>query len=323
MNAIYTVCTYNHIGRALSLADSVRTHCHGAKFVICLIDTIQADAIPAGAEVIMAEEMSLPFLNEMCSKYSLLELNSALKPYFGNYIFEKYTDTDHLIFLDSDILLFDDLHPVYDSLNLNSIVISPHSLSTVPGGTDFDDRIFLRSGIYNAGFFGLKRDLNSQNFLNWWMLKLRNEGFFDSKRGMFAEQLWLNLVPLYFEKVHVLKHPGCNVAYWNLHERILSETGGVFYVNQSFPLIFFHYSGASGSCIEENTVSQHQKRYTFVNRPDVLPVFKLYTDSLRKHGFEKYNQVYTFNSTLKTQSKIVKGMAELYKKVVKKLLYIK
>lgn len=323
MNAIYTVCSYNHLGRALSLADSVNTNCQGVKFIFCLIDTVDFNLIPEGIELIMARDMNLSFLNELCSKYSPLELNSALKPYFGNYIFEKYKELDKLIFLDSDILLFDDLHPVYDSLSACSIVLTPHSMSTIPNSTDFDDRIFLRSGIYNAGFFGLKRDQNSKSFLDWWMGKLRNECFFDSKRGMFAEQLWLNLVPLYFEGVDILKHEGCNVAYWNLHERTLSEKDGVFYVNGNVPLIFFHYSGASVSCIEENKVSQHQLRYTFTNRPDVFAVFKLYTESLKKHSFEKFNQVYTLNSNFRTQSTFVKAVGEFYKKVVKKLFYIK
>lgn len=307
----------------MSLADSVNTNCQGVKFIICLIDSVDFNLIPEGIVLITAKDMNLPFLNELCSKYSPLELNSALKPYFGNYIFEKYKELDKLIFLDSDILLFDDLHHVYESLSFNSIVLTPHSMSTVPKGDDFDDRVFLRSGIYNAGFFGLKRDLNSKAFLDWWMGKLRNQGFFASKRGMFAEQLWLNLVPLYFEGVDILKHEGCNVAYWNLHERELSEKDGIFYVNRTVPLIFFHYSGASISCIEENRVSQHQQRYTFTNRPDVLAVFKLYIDSLNKHSFEKFNQVYTLNSSFRTRSTLAKAVGEFYKKVVKKLFYIK
>jgi hypothetical protein len=323
MNAIYTVCSYNHIGRALSLAESVSEYCPGTKLIICLIDTIDFKLIPSGTELIMARDMDLPFLNEMCSKYSPLELNSALKPYFGNFIFEKYKELDRLIFLDSDILLFDDLHPVYSSLSLNSIVLSPHSFSTLPNGNDFDDRIFLRSGIYNAGFFGLKRDQNSKAFLDWWMAKLRNECFFDSNRGMFAEQLWLNLVPLYFEGVDILKHGGCNVAYWNLHERILSEKDGVLYVNETVPLIFFHFSGASVNSIKENKVSQHHLRYTFTNRPDVLTVFEQYVESLQKHSFEKYNRVHTLNSNFRTRSIFVMTVAEFYKKVIKKLFYIK
>jgi len=103
----------------------------------------------------------------------------------------------------------------------------------------------------------------------------------------------------------------------------MSKNDGVFYVNGSVPLIFFHYSGASISCIEENRVSQHQQRYTFTNRPDLFEVFKLYTDSLNKHSYEKFNQVYTLNSSFRTRSTLVKEVGEFYKKVIKKLFYIK
>ena len=323
MNIIYTVCTYNHIGRALSLATSVKANCKDAKFIICVVDAVERNLIPEEIGLVLAKDMKLAFLDEMCAKYSALELNSALKPYFGSYIFETYSACDQLIFLDSDILLFDDLHPVYESLNSHSIVLTPHAMSTIPSGPDFDDRIFLRSGVYNAGFFGLKKDLNSRAFLDWWMTKLRNECFFDSKRGMFAEQLWLNLVPLYFKNVDILKHEGCNMAYWNFHERVLSQDAGIFYVNNSVRLIFFHYSGASIFSIVEDSVSQHQKRYNFSKRPDVLAVFELYIDSLNQHAFQKFNQYYTVSSSIKTRLVWVKSIAEFYKKVIKKFFYIK
>lgn len=321
MNVIYTVCSFNHLGRALSLADSVAINCKHTKFLICLIDSVEPNLIPQGNEFIIAEDMNLPFLNEMFSKYTSLELNSALKPYFGNFILEKYTAVDQLIFLDSDILLFSDLSPVFEALKFNSIVITPHSLTSISAGTGFDDRDFLRSGIYNAGFFALKRDKTALAFLNWWMLKLRNQGFFDSKRGMFAEQLWMNLIPLYFENVHVLRHLGCNVAHWNMHERFISQDDTQWYVNKTIPLIFFHFSGATITCLEDNLISKHHKKYTFDNRPDVYHLFKIYIKSLKKHSFEKYNQYYSVSSKLRVKSVLIIKIAELLKKLIKRILF--
>jgi hypothetical protein len=318
MKAIFTVCTFNHIARAFSLADSVQEYCPHTRFLIGIIGNIDKE-IKSKYDIVRAGEMGIPFLDEMYRKYSPLELNSALKPYFANFIFQQFDTIDQLVFLDSDILLFSDLHPVYQQLEQNSIVLTPHSLSTVSEGTDFDDRVFLRSGIYNAGFFGLKRDQYAFTFLTWWMAKLRDQCFFDSKRGMFAEQLWLNLVPLYFERVSVLRHPGCNVSYWNLHEREISVTDGRYYVNGSFELIFYHYSGASVDCLAKNSVSEHQKRYTFTNRPDVEPLFRLYVDSLIRHSFEKYDQYYTINDRLKTRSVLIRSLVEWYKRGIKKL----
>ena len=52
----------------------------------------------------------------------------------------------------------------------------------------------------------------------------------------------MNLAPVFFDGVHVLHHPGCNVAYWNLHERSLTVTGESYRVNEVAPLVFFHFS---------------------------------------------------------------------------------
>jgi hypothetical protein len=324
MNAIYTTCTVNHLSRAFSLLESVREYHPDVKFVICLVDTVDRNLLPDGSyDLIFAEEMGLPFFKGMCIKYSTLELNSALKPYFAKYILKQDAQVDKLVYLDSDILLFNKLELAYNALNEHSIVITPHSFSSIDTGFVFDDRDFLRSGIYNAGFFAVRRDPCAERFLDWWMGKLRNQGFFDPKRGMFAEQLWLNLVPLYFENVLILLHKGYNVAYWNIHERTIVKREEAFYVNDDTPLIFFHFSGAGLDCFEQDNPSKTQDRYTFTDRPDIIPVFELYINSLRKHSLPLFDSVYTITGKLKTRSRLVKFAVEFGRKIIKRLIYIK
>lgn len=324
MKAIYTTCTYNHIARALSLADSVRKYSPNTTLLIGIVDSLDDGFVPVeDVEFIKAADMMIPFFQEMCMKYTALELNSALKPYFANFILNKNEHINQLAYLDSDILLYDDLHPVYNSLKENSIVLSPHSLSTINNDLSPGDRNFLRTGIFNSGFFAIKRDAAALSFLEWWMGKLRNECFIDSKKGMFAEQLWLNLVPLYFEKVHILRHKGCNVAHWNLHERKISKRGDKYFVNETEPLIFYHFSGTSINCFSKNSLSGHQNRYTFSSRPDVIPLFQQYIDSLNKHAFEKYDQYYFVTSKLKTRYQFVKWIFQFCKKVIKNVFYLR
>jgi len=324
MNAIYTTCTINHLSRAFSLLNSVQEYHPEIKFFICLVDTVDRNLLPSGNyDMIHAIDMRIPFFQEMCIKYSTLELNSALKPYFAQFIFKQNSQIDKLIYLDSDILLFNKLEYAFNALNEHSIIVTPHSLSTIDEGFVFDDRDFLRSGIYNAGFLALRRDLTTDNFLGWWMGKLRNQGFFDPKRGMFAEQLWLNLVPLFFENVLILLHKGYNVAYWNLHERTIVERDEKFYVNNETPLIFFHYSGAGLECFEKNNPSKTQNRYSFTNRPDIIPVFERYLTNLRRHSLPQFDSVYTITGNMRTRSGVVKSVIELGRKVLKRLVYIK
>jgi len=324
MKVIYTTCTYNHISRALSLADSVHEYCPGSKFIIGLIDDANPGTdLNADTELLQASELDISFLQEMRNKYDILELNAALKPYFANHIFSHRREVNELIYLDSDILLFDNLEVIYQALSAHSIILTPHSLSSVKRGFSFDDRNFLRSGIYNIGFYAVKRDSNGLAFLAWWMDKLRDEGFIDSKRGMFAEQLWLNLVPLYFDEVYILRHIGCNVAYWNLHEREIFASEKGYLINGEIPLIFYHFSGASITCLEDDNLSSHQNRYTFTNRPDVLPLFAKYIAGLKRHNFEQFSTYYSINASIKTKSKFLIFLIENSKKVIKRILYQK
>jgi hypothetical protein len=83
-------------------------------------------------------------------------------------------------------------------------------------------------------------------------------GFNDVPFGTFVDQKWIDLVPAFFDKVCILKHPGCNIAYWNLHERTLSQGKDAILVNNQ-PLCFFHFSGVKAS------------------KPDVLSSIKLGT----------------------------------------------
>ena len=68
-------------------------------------------------------------------------------------------------------------------------------------------------------------------------------GFHDLRSGLFVDQKWVDLAPCFFDEIHILRHAGCNVAYWNLRERFLSDADNRVVVNGDTPLVFFHYSG--------------------------------------------------------------------------------
>ena len=58
---------------------------------------------------------------------------------------------------------------------------------------------------------------------------------------MFTDQRWVDFVPSFFDH-HILKDPGYNVAYWNLHGREVFSDGDRYLVDGE-PLRFFHFSG--------------------------------------------------------------------------------
>ena len=78
------------------------------------------------------------------------------------------------------------------------------------------------------------------------------------------------------------KHLGYNVAYWNLHERMLSSNDNHWVINNSTPLQFFHYSGYLIAKPDE--VSKYQNRISFEKRTDITPLFDLYKNELLKNN---------------------------------------
>lgn len=116
---------------------------------------------------------------------------------------------------------------------------------------------------------------------------MKDECYEDFKEGLFDDQIWLNFVPLYFQKVCILKHSGYNIAYWNLHDRMIEKMDGVYLVNNEYPLVFFHFSGFSIHAPE--SLSKHQSRYVPANLPIACKeICAIYSDELVRNKHQDF-----------------------------------
>ena len=68
----------------------------------------------------------------------------------------------------------------------------------------------------------------------------------------------MDLAPCYFPFVGILRHPGCNLAYWNLHGRVLDAVPAGYTVDGE-RLVFFHFSGVRHDA--PASLSRHQTRH--------------------------------------------------------------
>jgi hypothetical protein len=98
----------------------------------------------------------------------------------------------------------------------------------------------------------------------------------------------VNFAPIYYEDVFVSRHLGLNMAYWNLHEREITNDNEPYLVNDTFPLIFLHFSGYLPEHPTE--ISKYQNRYTFQEKSDEASIFDYYAQTLIANGHEYYKQ---------------------------------
>ena len=129
--------------------------------------------------------------------------------------------------------------------------------------------------------------------MQWWKDRLFDQCYIDLANGMFVDQLWVNFAPIFYEDVFVSRHLGLNMAYWNLHERQITNDNEPYQVNNHFPLIFFHFSGYSPE--KPTEISKYQDRYSFQEKGDVASLFDYYAQALIANGhkeLKKYSCYY-------------------------------
>lgn len=288
MKAIFTLCSNNYLAQALVLCRSVHRHQPGWHMIVGLTDKKRPE-IPYSTfpcEVIELGEIE-PRMEELAEKYSIVELNTCIKPAVFQYIFKNRLATN-VIYLDPDTCIFSPMAEVEQLLAENDFVITPHVLSPLPlDGLRPTESLFLNYGIYNLGFLAVRNSVTVMQFLDWWKERTYSIGYDRPAEGMFTDQLWINLVPVYFDRVATLRHPGYNMAPWNLHERRITHSDVGYIVNDAYPLVFFHFSGFDPA---KQQFHKDYNRFQWHQRPDLWNLFEAYAGRLQGEEYERYRR---------------------------------
>ena len=282
-----TVSSKARLAHVNVLAESLSTYHPGAQIFCLLVDSMEnfldQVSLKKNIELIKTSTLkNVPNFTELFFKYNAFEATTALKPYLCEHLFKTY-NMRKLVYLDSDIYVTSNMDELNNMLEGFSIILTPHITQQLPlDGFHPDELTFLKAGAFNTGFIGISNMQETLNFLSWWKNRLWLFGIASAAEGMFMDQRWIDLVPSLFDKVYILRNPGYNAAYWNLHERKFSFSEEKILVNDEL-LKFFHFSGFDPDDIE--VISKHQTRYKLVHFPELRTLFELYKKLLVENGY--------------------------------------
>jgi len=300
----------NYLAHAFVLGESVLRYHPDATFSVFLIDdpehTLEVNLQQHGFQAIYPEHLRVPNYRKFVFQYDVTEASTGVKPFVIQYLLE--TGAEKVIYLDPDILCFRRFDEVLEALDEYCIVLTPHICVPVPDGTFPDERSHLRTGVFNLGFIALRKTESAERFAEWWATHLKTECLCEPDAGLFVDQKWVDLVPVCFDGVFILRNRAYNIAYWNLHERALEEYDNILHETHSGTKVaFIHFSGFSmedPDCIcrypLRNPFSRHldTKRATLEDRPDLVGPFRLYRQlllasdvgdfSARSYGYAAY-----------------------------------
>jgi len=282
--AACTIVSLNYLPYARTLCDSFLEQHPELPFYVLIVDrrSPDLDLSRERFQIIWVEELGIPNFLSAAFKFDILELNTNVKATFLKHLLGS--GVDGLIYFDPDILICSSVGFIFDLLQSSSIVVTPHALSpnnAAPAG----EAILLYSGVFNLGFIAVANTEESMRFLAWWENRCLTEGFVERRSGLFVDQKWINLVPCYYDHVTILKHPGCNVAYWNLHERSIAKDRQRWIVNGSVQLVFYHFSGVP---VDGGTlISKGYDQFTLELLPSLAELFEFYRAELLKNGIRE------------------------------------
>jgi hypothetical protein len=243
----YTSCNRSYLPRAYLLAQTLREAHPDWEIQALITDDPLDDAEAAAFEAVFdrlvyAADLGFERFRSWIFKHDVVEACTAVKGRMLRRLLAA--NYDRVVYFDPDIAVFHRLDTVVDCLETASVVLTPHQLAANDEAFAITDNELcsLRYGVFNLGFLAVANDAVGRDFADWWDGHLTRACYDEPALGIFTDQKYCDLVPSLFDRVAIVRDPGCNVASWNISRRSLAVTpDGDILVNGSL-LKFYHFT---------------------------------------------------------------------------------
>jgi hypothetical protein len=242
-NQVY--CTYfdhNYLSRGLALYHSLQRHAPGSRlWVLCLSEecyqTLVALSLPDLLAVPLADfEAADPEVAATRSNRSTLEYFFTCSPAWMLFVLGREASADWVTYLDGDLFFFESPAVIYDELGDAAVAIIPHRYTAKLAK-------LRKFGIYNVGWVGVRNDPEGVAVIGWWRERCIEWCHDYVDEGRFADQGYLDSFSRLSGRVKVIENVGANLAPWNIGNYRLDFRDQRLMIDNTHPLIFFHFQG--------------------------------------------------------------------------------
>lgn len=228
---VCTIITSDYEPQAVALAMSLRATGHDCRFVAFVVGVTTRDTTAPrtahGVEFLPLEtvlnEVGISALLQHKYRNDVNRLRWTFKSVVLLYAL-RCLDSTSVLYLDPDMFAVSPLEPLFGPLQKGAaIVLTPHWRPLDPSGCSKPFRLNFMDGLFNAGCVGATN--RGRDALRWWAQACLAGCERNYAAGLYDDQRYLDLMPIYFEDVHICRHQGVNLADWNLHLRRPDENG--------------------------------------------------------------------------------------------------
>ncbi len=288
----FTIAARNYIPYATSLHRSLQQHHPGIQFFLGLSD-VREGFDEAALDFALIDLAMLRDIRiwAMAERYNATEFCTAIKPFLFLHLMARHPG-HRICYFDPDIWVMSPMTELRDALDGGAqMVLTPHLLTPTADPARFPDQTMLTYGTYNLGFLAVRDSPETRAVMRWWADRLETQCIIDLANGLFVDQKWADMFPALLDRVHVLRHPGYNIAYWNVMQRRVRWDGSWTVTADGFaaaPVRFVHFSGYSN--FEPGVFSRHARYLDHWVLHDLALLLPLFRERLLQSGFEAFSR---------------------------------
>jgi hypothetical protein len=248
----YTFCTIitnDYLPYTQVLHNSITRFNHGIELNVLIVDKYTVDDVEIskniniyGSGIVCDEGIGYRIKNKYKNE-SLDKFRWTMKPIFINYLMNEH-GYEKVIYIDPDVYFLSDYNFLFKELDVYSVILTPHWRNSNPYLDSGNFHTNLTDGLFNAGFIGVSK--GGGDAMDWWAKVCHYACEKDIMNGLYDDQGYLNLLPIYFDNIGIIKHMGCNVANWNmLICKRESQIDGTVLINGEYPIVFVHFTSST------------------------------------------------------------------------------
>ena len=292
-HCFYTSFNKAYAGQALLLAESLRrVYGDNVDIIAVLVDELDENEViyfNVFDSILLAAELEIPNFKAWIFGLNIIEAATAVKPFALCELLKKYAQ---VTYLDPDIIVYSTLDEITEPDHQWSLSLTPHQ--TIAQSTKWlveaNELESLKFGVYNLGFLSVRATPEGKKVAEWWRDRCYDYCIIDVAKGIFTDQKFFDIAPALFTGLNILRHPGYNVATWNLKERFIKLENNKLLSNNEL-LRFCHFTKAThagASAMErvlENNNMYEELFYSYLSKLNSKNIDMLGLNTKWSYGF--------------------------------------
>jgi hypothetical protein len=233
-----TLFDQNYLLKGVAMLRSLAQQCPGAHvYVLCMDAQTQRIlvrlALPHVTCIPLAEVEDEALLAAKKNR-GVAEYCWTLSPCLPWYVLQNNAHIDFITYIDSDLLFFSPLQPLFDEIGAQSIAILEHRFTPRLRHLEVNGRFCVQ-------WVSFRRDEEGMACLARWRNQCIEWCYYRLEDGRLGDQKYLDEWPERYRSCHIIQNVGAGVAPWNYAQYRFGQDARGRITVEDTPLIFYHF----------------------------------------------------------------------------------